>query len=132
MDAPTLVVLEDDKTFAGRVVDIAADIGFDAAVAPSVAEFKERFDGSRPAVVVMELVLQEHDGLELIRWLFDQGSTAHLIVITGFSRSYARAAEMLVHARGGLSITIEEKPIDDEALRAVLATAFAAQGEDPD
>ena len=130
MDAPKLVVLEDDKPFAQRVVDFAADSGFDAAVAPSVAEFMEQFDATRPSVIVMELVLQEQDGLELIRWLLSQGSAAHLVVITGYSRSYARAAEMLVNARGGMSITVHDKPIDDEALKSVLTAALPAGDKD--
>ena len=67
------------------------------------------------------MVMPEMDGNELVVWLMEQGYTAGLIIITGYSPDYARDAQMLAEFKGLRSVITLAKPIRLAQLREALS-----------
>lgn len=126
MRKPRLVVIDDDGAFARRVAEVARRTGFEATACSNGHEFMTICEETSPDAVVLELVLQDLDGFQLVRWLIDRESAARIIVISAYNPSYARAAEVLARQQGKMSLTYVEKPIDDRTLRATLRATLKA------
>lgn len=116
-----LLVVDDHKEFADLVVDVAARLGFDARSATSAREFKELYAVRAPDVVVLDIVMPESDGIELIQWLVNIGYRGRVIVATGYGPMYANAAKVLGEGRGPADIAILRKPASLAEIRACLS-----------
>ena len=90
-------------------------------VATSAAAFKEAYSANGPTVVVLDVVMPDTDSVELINWLVDRKSTAHVVVAAGFTPIYAELAGKLGEAKGMRSVNILTKPVKVAALRDALA-----------
>jgi YesN/AraC family two-component response regulator len=73
-----------------------------------------------PDIIVLDLVMPDIDGIDIIRFLAESGSRARVVVTTGFNPAYARAACGLGIANGRLSVTTLLKPVTLAELRASL------------
>ena len=78
-----LVVLDDDKSVADFVCTVAEIVGFDATSVHDSQSFFRILDSS-PDVIVLDLVMPEIDGVQVIRQLAELGCRASLILATGF------------------------------------------------
>ena len=115
-----LLVVDDHKEFADLVVDVAARLGFDARSTNSAREFKEFYSAETPDVVVLDIVMPESDGIELIQWLINSGYHGRIVVATGYGPMYANAAKVLGEGRGPIAITTLRKPATLAEIRACL------------
>ncbi|HCB13235.1 MAG TPA: hypothetical protein DEP36_06660, partial [Gammaproteobacteria bacterium] len=73
-----------------------------------------------PTLVVLDMVMPEMDGNELVLWLMEQHYAADLIIITGYSPEYAKDAQLLAEFKGLHSVTTLAKPIRLVKLREAL------------
>ena len=78
-----------------------------------------------PTMIVMDMVMPEMDGNELVVWLMEQGYAAGLIIITGYSPEYAKDAQMLAEFKGLRSVITLAKPIRLAQLREALSRRTA-------
>ncbi len=90
-------------------------------VTTNAKHFKESFHSFDPTVIVMDIVMPEVDGIELIEWLSQNECKARVILVTGFNPHYADATQKLGEARGMMSVTTLTKPVSLADLKAVLA-----------
>ena len=51
-------------------------------------------------MILIELVMPEAEGTELMQWLADRRCTAQVIVTTGYNRTYAETAARLGRSQG--------------------------------
>lgn len=114
-----LLVLDDEVDFAEFVARTAGDLGFDAVLAASPEDFKARYLEAPPDIIVLDIVMPEMDGIELVRWLKDNDCRARIIIISGFDPTYARAAREIGQS-GFLNISQMQKPVKLADLRAEL------------
>jgi CheY-like chemotaxis protein len=115
-----LLVVDDDPALGALVGSVGEALGFDVAVTESAADFIAAFLDRAPDVIVLESVLPDRDGIELMRWLVAAQCRARIVVITRFALVYARAMTMLGETLGGLSVTVLTKPVSQERLARVL------------
>ena len=79
------------------------------------------FAKDRPEIVVLDIVMPEMDGIELIQWLIDQAYDGRLIVVSGFSPDYVKLAQRLAEAKQGMfKVETLTKPIPLATLRNSL------------
>ncbi len=116
-----LLVIDDEPEFAEYVRKVAAGLGFEVEVTTGAAAFKKAYDAFDPAVIVLDVVMPETDGIELMQWLAERECSAHLVVVTGYSPKYGYLAKRLGEARGMQSVISLTKPVKLAALRAALA-----------
>jgi len=95
-----LLIVDDDISFGEYVRQAAERSGFDVRVTTRARDFKESFEVFKPDVIMLEVVMPEVDGIELINWLGDQGCTARLIIVTSYAPKFAEMAKKLSVAKG--------------------------------
>jgi PAS domain S-box-containing protein len=115
-----LVVVDDDPGFAEFVRKVARKMGFEVEVAGTGEAFTRTFERFDPTAVVLDVVMPDVEGVELIRWLADRDASVHVIVVTGFTPHYADLAKKLGEAKGLQSVAALTKPVKVADLKAAL------------
>ncbi len=115
-----MLAVDDEPDYGPLIELVGEELGYTVTFATSAEEFIELFDRISPTVVLLDIVMPDTDGIELIRWLGDRGADAKVIVASGYHRRYAELAARLGDARGLVTGMIR-KPFRLAELRAVLA-----------
>ena len=118
--AGRLLVVDDEAVPRLLVARTAAVVGIATDGAATLAEARERLEAFRYDIVVLDLALGEHDGVELLRMLRDAGSDAVLIILSGFNERVRQAAVRLAGALGFRVAGTLGKPLRVEALLGLL------------
>lgn len=128
MASKRLLVVDDEPRFAAFVERVAQRMGFQVEVAPHGRDFKAAYLRNTPQVVVIDMVMPDIDGNELVLWLVEQSCAANIIIITGFHPDYAVNARLLAEFKGLRAVQTLSKPVDVSRLREALALAEREQG----
>ncbi len=115
-----LLVVDDEPDFAEFVRKVAADLGYQVEVAHDGETFQVAYQRLQPTTIVLDMVMPDMDGNELVLWLMQQHYQHHLIIITGYSPDYAADAKRLAEFKGLESVTTLTKPIRLAKLRTLL------------
>ena len=121
MAGKRLLICDDQPDFAEFVRMVAEPMGYDVQVLTRSTRFAESYEAFQPSVIVLDMVMPDVDGTEIVRWLSQRRSTARIIIASGFSPKYAEMARLIGKARGLLNVTTLTKPIAVDALRSALA-----------
>jgi DNA-binding response OmpR family regulator len=127
MTEKRLLIIDDEADFGTSVRRVAEGLGFAVEVTTRASDFKavcQRFD---PTVVILDMIMPDVDGNELIKWLASIKSTARIIIVSGFTPLYAKTAESLGKAYGLLSISRLMKPVSVAVLSAALEGVQTAE-----
>lgn len=116
---PRLIVLDDDPFMAELVAAIAASCGYDATAVTAFDEFRRRYDDS-VRVVVLDLLMPDVDGVEVLRDLAARGSRAALVLISAFDPRVLKTATQLAIGHGLRVLASLSKPFTHEALVSAL------------
>jgi CheY-like chemotaxis protein len=120
MNERSLIVLDDEPEFAEYVRHVAVNLGYDVRVASNGHTFQQLYHECQPSVIILDMVMPEMDGNEIVLWLTQQEYDASLIIISGYNLDYASDAKRLAEFKGLSSVTALSKPISLAELRAVL------------
>ncbi len=122
MSEKRLLVVDDEPEFCELVRKVAADLDYEVQVATNGHTFQSAYLTLQPTLIVMDMVMPEMDGNELVLWLVEQGYAADLVIITGYNPDYAKDARLLAEFKGLRSVTTLTKPIRIARLREVLSS----------
>lgn len=120
MNKKRLLIVDDSKAFLEFVRKVADGIGYDVELAADGASFKKLYETFQPHTVMIDLIMPDIDGMELIQWLAELDARARVIVVTGYSPEYAGLAKMLGEGKGLSTVKILTKPIKANDLRNAL------------
>ena len=120
MTEKRLLVVDDEPEFGEFVRKVAVDLGYEVQVTTNGRAFQRAYDAFKPTTIVLDMVMPELDGNELVLWLMQQQYSSDLIIITGYSPDYAKDAKRLAEFKGLRSVTTLTKPIRLAKLRGVL------------
>ena len=125
-DAPagdkTLLLVDDDKAFLTRLERAMQKRGFEVRIADSVAGGLAAVNEAAPAYAVIDLRLEDGNGLEVVKALRQRREDARTVVLTGYGNIATAVTAVKLGAVDYLS-----KPADaDDVINALLAT-----GESP-
>ena len=127
MCSKRLLVVDDEPSFGEFARKVATNLGYEVEVTFDGKAFKERFESFRPDVALIEIVMPDIDGVELVKWLAKRGAEGlRLIVVTGYSSDYARHTKMLGEAMGLGPISVLTKPVAVATLRQTFEAGRAA------
>jgi CheY-like chemotaxis protein len=121
MSKQRLLIVDDEPDFGQMVARVATDLGYEARVTTNGYEFQAAYQEGPPTLIVLDMVMPEMDGNELVVWLMEQGYAAGLIIITGYSPEYAKDAQLLAEFKGLRSVITLAKPIRMAQLREALS-----------
>jgi len=94
MTAPTLVIVEDDATFARTLARSFERRGYAVRVADSAGGLAELLTGEAPGYAVVDLKLGNESGLPCVAALHAYSASTIIVVLTGFA-SIATAIEAI-------------------------------------
>src|SRR4051812_27555543 len=80
----TLLVLDDDRPFRERLARAMQARGFDVKVAETVREGIQMVKENPPAFAVVDLKLEDGNGLDVVETLHEARPAARVVVLTGF------------------------------------------------
>src|SRR5258707_5520119 len=113
----TLLLVEDDRPLRERLARAMEARGFTVSIAESVAEGKARAKESRPAYAVVDLKLDDGNGLDVVETLHVVRPDSRVVVLTGFGNIATAVAAVKYGA-----IDYLPKPADaDDILAALMA-----------
>jgi two-component system response regulator RegA len=113
----TLLIVDDDKSFATRLCRAMEARGFDVRVADGVADGLTAIRNHPPAYAVVDMRLDDGTGLDVIALLKSLRPDARAIVLTGYGNIATAVTAVKVGAVDYLA-----KPADaDDILAALLA-----------
>lgn len=115
----SLLLVDDDEIFLNRLGRAMEKRGFDVLRAASIAEAREILAAKPPAYAVVDLRLEDGNGLDIVDALREARADARIIVLTGYGAIATAVAAVKMGATDYLS-----KPADaDEVIRALLASS---------
>lgn len=120
MNEKRLLVIDDEPEIGEFVRKVATGLGYEVQVVTDGRSFQNAYHALNPTTIVMDMVMPEMDGNELVLWLMEQHYDANLIIITGYNPDYAKDARLLAEFKGLRSVITLIKPIRLDKLRAVL------------
>ncbi len=112
---PTALFIDDDADFLQGVAEVASQEGFVVTVAHTMAEAREHLASTPADLVLIDLVLPDGDGLDLLRDL-KEASRSDVILVSGMATVDSAIEALRLGALDYLT-----KPLDNGRLRAVLA-----------
>lgn len=125
---PVLLVLDSSPEMAHQIRRCAKRSGYQAHVCQDYAEFQRRYDADT-SVVVIDLMLTEPDGVEIIRALSGGRSPAGVVLTSRFDPRVLGAAERLAKAQRLWVIGTLTKPFSDSVLESMLSDVGEAAAE---
>jgi two-component system response regulator RegA len=119
----TLLIVEDDRPFRERLARAMEARGFAVAIAETVAQGIASAKEAPPAFAVVDLKLEDGNGLDVIETLHRVRPEARVVVLTGFGNIATAVAAVKYGA-----IDYLPKPADADD---ILAALMAAPGHKP-
>src|SRR3954469_11728708 len=114
----TLLIVEDDKSFLARLARAMESRGFTVTTAESVADGLNQLDTVTPAYAVVDMRLDDGNGLDVVSALKQRRPDARAIILTGYGNIATAVNAVKIGAVDYLS-----KPADaDDVVAALLAS----------
>ena len=115
------ILVIDDEADVGEFVSAAAqEMGFECTATTDPAAFQEMLTPDT-TLILLDLVMPEMDGIELLRLLGQQKCRAGVILMSGSGRRILESAEQLAHALGLPIVGHLQKPFRLAELEKILA-----------
>jgi DNA-binding response OmpR family regulator len=121
MPQPRLLLIDDEPALAEFLASAARESGFEPVITGRDQDFRDAFLAERPEMIALDLGMPGMDGVELIRFLADQGYRAPVLIVSGFDRRVLESAFRLGEALGLKMVGPVEKPVRFEVLEEMLS-----------
>ncbi len=119
-DKPRLLAIDDDPEVCEFLENAAGRLGFEVRSISDPHEADVVYRAFQPTVIVLDLVMPERDGIQILRFLATEGCEALIALISGHDQPMARRAISLGEALGLHLTEPLRKPIRLADLRSVL------------
>jgi two-component system response regulator RegA len=114
----TLLIVDDDKPFLGRLARAMESRGFDVTIADSVTSGLAAVEAAPPAFAIIDMRLGDGNGIDVISMLKEKRPDARGIILTGYGNIATAVTAVKLGAFDYLA-----KPADaDEIYHALMAT----------
>ena len=115
---PSILLVDDDEAFLKRLAKAMQRRGFSVEMAGSVAAGKAMATARPPAYAVVDLRLEDGNGLDVVEVLRERRPDSRVVVLTGYGAIATAVAAVKIGATDYLS-----KPADaNDVINALLQT----------
>lgn len=115
-----LLIIDDDAEIAQLVRRVAERIDYRVEVAANAHDFMRLYDEFKPSVVLLDIIMPDIDGLELLAFLRGKKCRCRVVIMSGYDGSYLEVAEKLGEAYGLAPLQTLKKPLEIADLRLAL------------
>lgn len=127
MSSSDRIVLIDDDRVVGEIVSaLAKAMGLQCEITRTSEEFFKRI-GPDTTVILLDLVMPEMDGIEILRLLGERGCRARIILMSGINIRVIETAKKLAQSLGLSVVGHLQKPFPIAQLQELLGANIAAE-----
>ena len=123
----SLLIVEDDRPFRDRLARAMEARGFTVAIAETVAQGIARAKDTPPAFAVVDLKLDDGNGLDVVEVLHGTRPEARVVVLTGFGNIATAVAAVKYGA-----IDYLPKPADADDILSALQAPSGSKPKPPE
>jgi len=122
--ADRVVLIDDDRVVGEIVSGLASAMGLHCSVTRTADEFFQHV-GPETGVILLDLVMPEMDGIEILRLLGERNCKARIILMSGINIRVIETAKKLAQSLGLTVIGHLQKPFPIPQLQQMLTANFA-------
>lgn len=115
------LIVDDEKNFADFIKDALDEFGFQTLIATSANEFCQLYS-CELELIIIDLCMPDMDGLQVLRFLHENGSNAGIIFVSGQHEGLLNSAVELGNEWGADILGALPKPFTAGALEALVGT----------
>lgn len=120
MSNPCLLIVDDEPDMIAFVSDVAEEMGFSCLTATNAKECLELYQSGKPAGIILDVVMPDMDGIELIQVLVKLNCTAPIIAMSGYQKIYLDILETLANEQNIVVLGTLSKPFLASDLEQLL------------
>ncbi|MGE4350252.1 MAG: EAL domain-containing protein [Candidatus Berkiella sp.] len=126
MNNNTVLIIDDDPDVSALLADIAKSSGYDSFITNQIEDAKQYTVSSPPALIILELGIPSHDGIEFLRSFSEIECKVPIIIVSGHDEKIRSTAFNL-----GLNYHLNmlghyPKPLPIQALIEILENTRSA------
>lgn len=127
-----LLILDDEPAIGHMIMQAAQRAGVEARYCRTAGEFFPELERWAPSHLLIDLVMPQFDGVEVLSRLAQTRTSAGVIITSGLGGRVLQTAERAATARGLCVLGVLAKPFSMRALRELLsATVEEKAGAEP-
>ncbi len=124
MGIPLLIVVDDDPGMTKMISTAGESLGYNVLTVNTATEFQELLPSCNPTCIVMDLVMPDVDGIELLNWMSQFECSAQIVLISGYGGKYLDIAEAIASGNKCNIVAKLEKPFRITELDRALEKAL--------
>lgn len=121
MSANRMLIIDDEPALGQLFARAAIECGYEAFFTSDAEEFRNRVHSWVPSHIVLDLNMPGVDGIEVLRFLASERSTAQIVIASGFDLKVVESARKLGTERGLSVVETIRKPIRADELRRIFS-----------
>lgn len=120
-----LMIVDDDVGIARTYARTAAQAGFEVQIVTQPIEALNAFMEFQPNVLLLDMMMPEKDGIDLLNEILLTGVPVRVIATSGYGAAYLRLASAVATFHGVEPPTVLRKPVRKADLVRSLTEAAA-------
>jgi DNA-binding NtrC family response regulator len=120
-----LLIVDDDAGLTKAYARIGTEAGFEVRVVNDPLKATEVFLAFKPDVAVIDMIMPEKDGIDVLNEMLLTGEPARIIVTSGYGDAMLRLAKGLAEFHASGRVSVLKKPIRRAELQKLLAETAA-------
>ena len=118
----SILIVEDDITFGMMLKTWLGKKGFEVSSVSNIARARKHIESQTVDLVLSDLRLPDYEGIDLLKWMNDQGLDIPLIIMTGYADIQSAVLAMKLGARDYIA-----KPVNPEELLKKISEALQTE-----
>ena len=116
-----MLVVDDEPEIVEFIRTVAEGKGYEVETTSDSSNFIKLYESFQPQVIVMDIVMPDVDGIELLRFLAKKKCQSQILAISGFSDRMLANSKTLGQDFGLPFVTTMSKPLELAQLEQTLA-----------